>query len=543
MWWQIILSVVLASFTAFYFYIRHKMSYWRRMGVTEDPGTFPFGSKHMIDFLTQRIAFVQMTDHAYKSYPDASIVGTYDMFGSPSIVIRDLDIAKQILIKDFDKFMERKPYHNNAYNLDSKNNRYLPFMLTELRGDQWKRVRASLTPAFTSGKLKSMVSLIHGIAGHCNGFLEKKIGESFEAKELMRNFAMDVIVSTGFGYECDSLNDRSNIFKKNAELMVGKSFNLKMVIIIFLLLFFPRVLRWLDLPFLNREAEQFFAAAIMKAIKERQESGEKRNDFIDICTDILKKEVEEIDSQFTKNQPIKDSTASELSDDRKSQKQQISEKGARKEEIERILISNSLLMFLAGFDTVSSSTAIIFYFLAKNPDCQERLYQEIADAVKVAGTEELDYAGVMNLPYMEMFFQESLRMYPLTHLERASNTEYKIPGTKITLPKDMLVRFPATSIAKDPKYFPNPEVFNPENFTAANKNARHPLASGGFGHGPRNCIAQRFATMEVKIVVARILHKYRILPCDKTVNKLIPDPKSRSQQPKGEVWIKVELRS
>ena len=109
----------------------------------------------------------------------------------------------------------------------------------------------------------------------------------------------------------------------------------------------------------------------MKAIKERQECGEKRNDFIDICTDILNKEVEEIDSQFIKDQPIKDSNASELSDDRKSQKQQISEKEAKKEEIERILISNSLLMFIAGFDTVS--TAIVLYFLAKNPEYQERL--------------------------------------------------------------------------------------------------------------------------------------------------------------------------
>ena len=526
--------MIIAAFTAFYFYIRHKMSYWRRMGVTEDPGTFPFGGKHMFDFLMQKIAFVQMTDHAYRSYPDAPMVGTYDMLGSPSLVVRDLDLAKQILIKDFDKFTERKPAHNNAFNLDSKNNQYLPYMLTELRGDQWKRVRASLTPAFTSGKLKSMVSLIHGIASHCNGFLENKIGESFEAKELMRKFAMDVIVSTGFGYECDSINDPSNIFKTNAELMVGKSLNLRMVLILFLLLFAPRVLRWLDWPFLNKEAEQFFAAAITKAIKERQESGERRNDFIDICIDILQKEVDDIDSQFIKDHPNRDGS--------ESQKQQ-TEKGVRKEEIERILISNSLLMFLAGFDTVSSATSILFYFLAKNPEYQERLYQEIAEAVEVAGTDHLDYAGVMNLPYMEMFFQESLRMYPLTHLERSSNTPYKIPGTEIVIPKNLMVRFPATSIVKDPKYFPNPEVFNPENFTAANKNARHPLASGGFGHGPRNCIAQRFATMEVKIVVARVLHNYRILPCDKTVDELIPDPKSRSQQPKGEVWIKAERRS
>lgn len=318
--------------------------------------------------------------------------------------------------------------------------------------------------------------------------------------------------------------------------MVGKSFTMKMVFKLFLMLFLPRIFRWLDLPFLNKEAQQFFAATVMKAIKERQESGKRRNDFIDICTDILKKEVEDIDSQFIKDQP------NEVSGDTKSQRQQI-KKGVRKEEIERILISNSLLMFIAGFDTVSNSTAILFYFLAKNPEYQERLYQEIAEAVQVAGTEELDYAGIMNLPYLEMFFQESLRMYPLTHLERSSNTVYKIPGTEITLPKDLIVRFPATAVVKDPKYFPNPEVFDPENFTTANKKARHPLASGGFGHGPRNCIAQRFATMEVKIVVARILHKYRILPCDKTVDKLIPDPKSRAQQPKGEVWIKVELRS
>ena len=200
-------------------------------------------------------------------------------------------------------------------------------------------------------------------------------------------------------------------------------------------------------------------------------------------------------------------------------------------------------MFIAGFDTVSTSAAIMLYFLAKNPEYQERLYKEICEAVESSETPgQLDYASIMNLMYMDQFFQEALRMYPLIHLERSSATDYKLPNTDIFINKDMLVRFPVPAVVKDPKYFSNPERFNPENFNAENKIDRHPLASGSFGHGPRNCIAQRFATLEVKTVVARIMQKYRVLTCEKTVEKLVPDPKSRSFQPKGEIWIAVQKR-
>ena len=141
--WETIIALFAIAFTTFYVYIKYyKMSYWRRLGVAEDPGFFPFGSAHMTDMLSQRIAFAQLTDRVYKSFPDAPFVGTYDMLGSPSLVIRDLDLAKRILIKDFDKFVERKPATSNVYHPDSKNNRYIPQMLIELNGDQWRKVTA-----------------------------------------------------------------------------------------------------------------------------------------------------------------------------------------------------------------------------------------------------------------------------------------------------------------------------------------------------------------------------------------------------------------
>ena len=522
--WEILLTIAVVGFTAFYFYVRYKMTYWRWMGVAEDPGSFPFGAQFMKDFIFRRTSFFQMTDEVYKRFPDAPFVGTYGMLGSPTLLIRDPDLAKRVLIKDFDQFMERKP---KSSHLHSKNNRHLPYFLLELQGDQWKKVRASLSPGFTSGKLKSMVPLIHRVADNCNECLSKKVGESFLIKDVLGNFSMDVIVSTGFGYESNTFKDPSNIFKKHADLLVTKKLSLRLMAKVIVFMFAPRLARWLDFHILDPEAEQFFVEAILKAIKERQESGERRNDFIDICTDVLKKEAEN-PTNFT----ISDNTTDQqMKDD------------ARKKEVERILIANSIIMFMAGYNQVSTVATMMLYFMAKNPEYQERFYQEISEAVKVAGTDQLDYPVVMNLPYMEMFFQETFRMYPFGHLERASVKPYKIPGTDVTIPKDVIVRFAAGGIAKDPKYYPNPEVFNPENFTAANKNARHPLASGGFGHGPRNCIAQRFATMEIKILIARILTKFRILPCNKTIDVLIPNPRSRQHQPIGEIWITVELRS
>jgi len=502
----LIFTSICVALTAYYFYLKQKMSFWKRRGIPEDPGFVPLGSQYSWDLVQQKLAFNEMTTPAYKKFPDAKVVGTYDMLGAPSLVIRDLDLAKQILIKDFDQFMERKPEINTFHT--SKNNRYFPMMLTELRGSQWKHVRSSLTPAFTSGKLKAMVPLIHKVADNCDVFLDKNIGKSLEAKDVLRNFAMDVIISTGFGYESDSLNEeKENIIKTYADLFIGKKMNAKLLFGFLLSLCAPKLFRLLDIPLFNKEAEDFFAALIKKTIKERQESGLKRNDLIDVCLELLKKE----NSENT-------------------------------EETELILIANSLVMFLAGFDTVSSSASIMLYFLAKNPECQEKLYQEVKDAIELNGNDNFDYNTIMNMQYMEKFFQECLRVYPLTHIERASVNDYKVPGTDIVIPKGIFVRIPMPAIVKDEKYFPNPNVFDPENFSAEKKATRHPMASGGFGFGPRNCIAQRFATMEVKIVIARILSKYRVLPCDKTVDELIPDPASRFVQPKGDLWVKVEKR-
>ncbi len=96
---------------------------------------------------------------------------------------------------------------------------------------------------------------------------------------------------------------------------------------------------------------------------------------------------------------------------------------------------------------------------------------------------------------------------------------------------------------KDSKHFPNPTVFNPDNFLPEARASRNPYAYIGFGHGPRNCIGMRFAMFQIKVVLAKVLSKYRVVPCDRTAKGVLEmDPKSMQNMPKGGVWVKVEAR-
>jgi hypothetical protein len=78
--------------------------------------------------------------------------------GAKSLVVRDLEIAKHILIKDFDHFIDRRPFE-----MSKKANKYFIGGLSMLTGEKWKTMRGIMSPVFTSGKLKSMMPIVHKV--------------------------------------------------------------------------------------------------------------------------------------------------------------------------------------------------------------------------------------------------------------------------------------------------------------------------------------------------------------------------------------------
>jgi len=79
------------------------------------------------------------------------------------------------------------------------------------------------------------------------------------------------------------------------------------------------------------------------------------------------------------------------------------------EEIEVALVSNALLLFFAGFDTTSSGMSLVTYFLAKNPIVQEKLFEEVQDAISQnIGDQKLDYYVIQAMPYLDQVYGQNV---------------------------------------------------------------------------------------------------------------------------------------
>lgn len=214
----------------------------------------------------------------------------------------------------------------------------------------------------------------------------------------------------------------------------------------------------------------------------------------------------------------------------------INEKGILTEDE---IIAQCFLFFVAGFDTSSNTMAYALYELAKHPEIQDKVREEIRQVIKKYDG-KLTYEGVKELELTEKVILETLRKYPIVPtIPRICTKTYKIPGTDIILEKGTLVQISCWGIHMDPEYYPNPEVWDPERFSKEEKAKRPELAYFPFGEGPRICIGARFGMMQTKIGLVGLLKEYRYAFCKNT-----PDPITFIEgqlllHPKENMWLNI----
>lgn len=135
---------------------------------------------------------------------------------------------------------------------------------------------------------------------------------------------------------------------------------------------------------------------------------------------------------------------------------------------------------------------------------------------------------------------ETLRLFPpVGTVHRVSNQDYTLPNGGV-VPKGTFLVLPVYAMHHDKDVFPEPERFDPERFTEEEKSKRHPFAFLPFGEGPRICIGARFAMMQTKIALVKLLSNYLVITCDNTPTTLEVDESSLTVVPKDSVWLKFE---
>merc|ERR550519_2419869 len=207
------------------------------------------------------------------------------------------------------------------------------------------------------------------------------------------------------------------------------------------------------------------------------------------------------------------------------------------------IVATAMVLLIAGYDTTGVTLSFAAYELANHPDIQEKLREEIDEAFEEAGDKMPDYSIIQNLPYLDQVIHETLRHHTIVgYNTRSSVGDYTLPGTNIHLKNNDMVALNVMALHMNPKFYPNPEVFNPENFSKEAKAGRHPYTFLAFGQGPRGCIGMRFALLEAKIALAAVVRKFNLTKSEKTTEPLELDPASQVGYIKGGLWLKAEER-
>jgi len=531
MWVEILLFFVLLG-VLLYRWITKSFDKWEKMGLPYVAGTFPYGSHNILDGSKHLHEFAEEDYNKYKIDQKQKVHGWF-LFGKPTLSINDVELIKQIQVKDFNHFVDRNEYNMSQSFLHGGDlDKLWGLSMDAASGDTWKNIRSTFTPIFTSGKLKMMFKFIEETSqALTNELAEKaKAGEEFELKDTFGKFSLDTLASCAFGVDCKSFTNSKSVFVTHAKdiFTQGAVDN-----IVFMLNFIPgfnRATEFFNINVFKPTATKYLRDVILKSLETRKKTGDKRNDLIDLMLNCIEHgdsldnaKSEEDNTQFDKDQKLNHQNKSKLSTDE--------------------IIATAIVFLVAGYDTTGMTLSFLAYQMSKNPEIQEKLQQEVDDAFEENNGELPDYNKIQSLPYLDMVIHETLRKHPPAGLNTRSCTEdYNLPGTDIVIKKNDLISFSPTGIHRDSEHYSHPDQFYPEHFSKEEKATRNPYAFQAFGQGPRSCIGMRFAILEAKVAILCTYRRFTFLPGTKTQEPLVLDPEAILSYPKGGLWAKVVER-
>ncbi|XP_025105956.1 cytochrome P450 3A29-like [Pomacea canaliculata] len=377
-YWLLLTVVVLA---AIYLYTTWPYSTWSRLGIPgPKPQYFHGNSKEVI-----KKTMLKAVDDWKTQY--GRVFGLY--FGrSPILVVSDLDILREVLVKEFNNFSDR--FFVTGGTRPAVVDKGLFFV----GGPAWKRIRTLMTPAFTSSKLKHMCHYIQ----RCSRILEEILVEKsrreepIDVKAVFGAFTMDVIAGTAFGLETNSQTREDEPFVVNCRKFFGKlnSGGSGWVLrIVGVFPFLAPLVQTLGLTVFAEEEADFFLQSVYEMVDERKKASsdrKKRTDFLQLLVDA------EADSD-------------QVADSRDGDGEEKSYKRMTREEV----AGQGFVILMAGYETTSTTLQFLTYNLALHQDVQQRVYEEIIDTI---GDADPTYDNVGGLKYLDSVIHETLRLFP-----------------------------------------------------------------------------------------------------------------------------------
>lgn len=335
--------------------LKKKYSFWVNSGYPYIKPIFPYGS---LKGSMEKIHLSHLLQKYYKEMKGKGPFGGLYLMYRPAVLALDLDFVKTILIRDFNYFMDRGMYYNEKDDPLSAH-------LIALDGEQWKPLRVHFTPTFTSGKMRHMFPAVRTVGERLSDCWSQVISEceDIEIMDYLARYTTDVIGTTAFGIECNSLKDQNAEFRVMCRSIFKEPRHSMKVI--FLMGAFTETARFLGMKTHTDDVLKFFMGIVRETIDYREHNNVERTDFMDI---LLK-----------------------LKNDTKGNGHKLSFNE---------IAAQVFVFFAAGFETSAALMGFCLYELAMNPHIQQKARDEINEAI-AAQNGEFNYDSMADMTYVD----------------------------------------------------------------------------------------------------------------------------------------------
>lgn len=378
---------------------------------------------------------------------------------------------------------------NQVFNVKSPEYKFFKNWLGEglltSSGDKWKSHRKILTPSFHYKILEEFVPVFDSASKILVKKLEAEVGNSsFNVYDYITLLTLDIICDTAMGTSIDAQKYPSSRYVRNIKEMCD-------------------------------------------VINTRVFSTIARSDFLYQFTSLFKRErnalkviQEHSASVISKRKQVLAKSSGEDSDENNSVgikkkytfldvllKGRINGEPISPEDIREEV---DTFMF-EGHDTTAVGISFVLYCLSNHLDIQDKAYAEIEQIFGNDHDRPATYTDLQEMKYLEMVIKEALRLYPsVPAFGRHVVEDIEYDGS--ILPKGLSLIVAIFEMHRNSELYPDPDKFDPERFTLENCSDRHPYAYLPFSAGSRNCIGQKFAMLEIKSTVSKILRNFKLLP-------------------------------
>lgn len=344
---------------------------------------------------------------------------------------------------------------------------------------KWHTRRKLLTPAFHFNVLQSFIEVFKEESQKFIKVLENHVDKELPLVKVIPRFTLNTVCETAMGIKLDNLSDGDEYRNHITEIevrLIKRTFNP---------LYYYK---WIYKTFGDYEEYSKHLDIVhnftKSVVNKKREEFRRTTALQNLDSDDLGKK-----KRYAMLDTLLDSELNNL----------IDHKGIC-EEVDTFMFE--------GYDTTSTCLIFSLMNIALYDDIQEKCYAEVSQLDDLQALTVFDFN---KMEYLECVIKETLRLYPsVPFITRESKEETALNG--IILPKGAQINIFPFHIHRDPRHFPDPLKFDPNRFLPENTTNRHPYAFIPFSAGPRNCIGQKFAMLEVKVLLANIIKNYQLLP-------------------------------